>query len=66
MELVLAVYNAQPYFSLKNLGKNVHVIHSKKRHMHLNVGQRSGSRGIEQKGKRTRLLGGGRSMGTKW
>ena len=24
MELVLPMYNAYPYFSLKNLGKNVH------------------------------------------
>ena len=29
MKLVLPMYNAHPYFSLKNLGKNVHIIHSK-------------------------------------
>ena len=26
-ELVLPMYNTHPYFSLKNLGKKVHVIH---------------------------------------
>ena len=29
MELVLPMYNAYPYFSLKNLGKTVHIIHGK-------------------------------------
>ena len=29
MELVLPMYNAHPYFSLKFLGKKVHIIHSK-------------------------------------
>ena len=29
MELVLPMYNVHPYFSLKNLGKNVYIIHSK-------------------------------------
>ena len=29
MELVLPVYNAHPYFSLKNLGKKMCTIHSK-------------------------------------
>ena len=28
-ELVLPMYNAHPYFSLKNLGKKVHIIHSR-------------------------------------
>ena len=28
MELVLPMYNAHPYFSFKNLGKKVHIIHS--------------------------------------
>ena len=29
MELVLPRYNVHPYFSLKNLGKKVHIIHGK-------------------------------------
>ena len=29
MELVLPMYNAHPYFSLKNLGKNVRIVHGK-------------------------------------
>ena len=29
MESVLPMYNAQPYFSLKNLGKKVLIIHGK-------------------------------------
>ena len=29
MELVPTMYKAHPYFSLKNLGKKVHIIHSK-------------------------------------
>ena len=29
MELVLPMFNAHPYFSLKNLGKKVHIIHGK-------------------------------------
>ena len=29
MELVLPMYNVYPYFSLKNLGKNVHIIPGK-------------------------------------
>ena len=29
MELVLAMYNAHPYFPLKNLGRKVHMIHDK-------------------------------------
>ena len=29
MELVLPMYNVHPYFSLKILGKKVHIIHSK-------------------------------------
>ena len=29
MELILPMYNAHPYFSLKNLGKKVHIIHGK-------------------------------------
>ena len=29
MELVLPMYNAHPYISLKNLGKNVHITHGK-------------------------------------
>ena len=29
MELVLPMYNAHPYFSLKNVGKNVCIIHCK-------------------------------------
>ena len=29
MELVLLMYNVHPYFSLKNLGKKVHIIHGK-------------------------------------
>ena len=28
-ELVVPMYNAHPYFSLKNLGKKVHIIHGK-------------------------------------
>ena len=28
-ELVLPMYNVHPYFSLKNLGKKVHIIHGK-------------------------------------
>ena len=29
MELVLPMCNSHPYFSLKNLGKKMHIIHSK-------------------------------------
>ena len=29
MELVLPMHNAHPYFSLKNLGKKVHIIRIK-------------------------------------
>ena len=29
MELVLSKYNVHPYFSLKNLGKKVHIIQGK-------------------------------------
>ena len=29
MELVLAIYNVHPYFSLKTLGKKVRIIHGK-------------------------------------
>ena len=29
MELVLPIYNAHPYFSLKNFCKIVHIMHSK-------------------------------------
>ena len=29
MELVLPMYNVHPYFSLKNLGKKVSIIHGK-------------------------------------
>ena len=29
----LPMYNAHPYFSLKNLGKNVHIIHGKIRYI---------------------------------
>ena len=29
MELALPMYNAHPYFSLKNLGKKVLIIHGK-------------------------------------
>ena len=29
MELVLLMYNAHPYFSLKNLGSILHIIHDK-------------------------------------
>ena len=29
MELVLPMYNAHAYFSLKNLGKKMHIIHGK-------------------------------------
>ena len=29
MELVLHMYNAHPYLSLKNLGKNVCILHGK-------------------------------------
>ena len=32
MELELPVYNAHPYFSLKNLGKKVCIIHDKIRY----------------------------------
>ena len=32
MELVLPMYNAHPYFSLKNVGKNVCIIHCKIRY----------------------------------
>ena len=27
MELILPIYNAHPYFSLKNLGKNMRIVH---------------------------------------
>ena len=29
MELVLPIYNAHPYFSLKDLGRKVHINHGK-------------------------------------
>ena len=29
MESVLPMYNAHPYFSLKSLGKKMHIIHNK-------------------------------------
>ena len=32
-ELVLPMYNAHPYFSLKNLGKKVLIIHGKIRYI---------------------------------
>ena len=32
MELVLPMYNAHPYFSFKNLDKNVRIIHGKIRY----------------------------------
>ena len=34
MEVVLPVYNAHSYFSLKNLGKNVCIIHGKIWYIH--------------------------------
>ena len=33
MELILSMYNVHSYFSLKNLGKKVHVIHGKIRYI---------------------------------
>ena len=33
MELVLPIYNAHPYCSLKDLGRKVHIIHGKTRYI---------------------------------
>ena len=34
MELLLPMYNVHPYFSLKDLGKKVHIIHGQVRFIH--------------------------------
>ena len=37
MKLALSMYNARPYFSLKNLGKNVCIIHGEIRYVNLDI-----------------------------